>query len=260
LIFCLNHIFDYDSKFTKKNNNPSVWNAFRLATRHATPICPYCNINSIVTISGDNSGINSSTISEIQRSTFDHFLAQSIYPYLALSFYNLVPSCYICNSTHKRETIIDAENYVHPFVDGFEDKISFVSGVELSEFLDINNYKINLKIVRNTQCEDNDYFKAIKNCELFHLLDNYNAAEEKAKFVFKKSLNISTAYIKSFIDNEFENRLTDIKTKSEFYYHYIGNTYISAEFYKFAYSKFQFDIATETGLIASIQSADFLQP
>jgi len=34
--------------------------------------------------------------------TLDHFLPQSIYPFLSLCLYNLIPSCYSCNSKFKK--------------------------------------------------------------------------------------------------------------------------------------------------------------
>ena len=48
--------------------------------------CPYCNRNTIYSI-------------KKQRRTFDldHFYPQAKYPFFALSFYNLIPSCKICN-------------------------------------------------------------------------------------------------------------------------------------------------------------------
>lgn len=64
-------------------------------------ICYYCNRNYITNFT------KSTTI----RPTFtlDHFYQQKKYPMLALSFYNLIPSCYTCNSTIKNTR--DVEQY-----------------------------------------------------------------------------------------------------------------------------------------------------
>lgn len=48
-------------------------------------VCPYCNRNYIY-----NAGSR-------RTSELDHFYSKSKYPFLALSFYNLIPSCSICN-------------------------------------------------------------------------------------------------------------------------------------------------------------------
>ena len=45
--------------------------------------------------------------------TLDHFLPKAKCPILALSLYNLVPSCYSCNSKFKKEEKL-LENYLSP--------------------------------------------------------------------------------------------------------------------------------------------------
>lgn len=54
-------------------------------------VCPYCNRN--YTYNDD----------EVSTAQLDHFYSKSIYPILAISFYNLVPSCPTCNRL-KKET------------------------------------------------------------------------------------------------------------------------------------------------------------
>lgn len=57
------------------------------------PVCPYCNRQYITSFADD----------EFEKTTadLDHYYCQSLYPYLALSLYNFVPSCQICNSRFK---------------------------------------------------------------------------------------------------------------------------------------------------------------
>lgn len=64
------------------------------------------------------------------RDAFDHYLPKSIYPYVSLSFKNLIPSCYHCNSSYKHEedTLFVANNGIdtqvkafYPFTDGIDD-------------------------------------------------------------------------------------------------------------------------------------------
>ena len=57
--------------------------------------CFYCNqnfISNFTTQINDKIEIKSSFV-------IDHFYDKATFPYLALSFYNFIPSCYICNST-----------------------------------------------------------------------------------------------------------------------------------------------------------------
>jgi hypothetical protein len=55
--------------------------------------CYFCNIDFINVFKTSTKRKNAFTL--------DHFIDKGKYPYLALSLYNLVPSCYVCNSKIK---------------------------------------------------------------------------------------------------------------------------------------------------------------
>jgi hypothetical protein len=55
-------------------------------------ICPYCQLNHINFHEGTHFQM---------RPALDHFYPESLYPFLAISHYNLVPSCHQCNSSVK---------------------------------------------------------------------------------------------------------------------------------------------------------------
>lgn len=59
-------------------------------------VCPYCNHNYIFTINVEKKENVSNKISS--RPQLDHYLPKAIYPILALSIYNLIPSCAVCNN------------------------------------------------------------------------------------------------------------------------------------------------------------------
>jgi hypothetical protein len=84
----VNKIFDYTS-FSKFNT--TKYNAYDLIEKLNINVCPYCNRQYTNTIKPLSSLGGT-------RPTLDHYLIKSLYPYLALSFWNLVPSCYSCNS------------------------------------------------------------------------------------------------------------------------------------------------------------------
>ena len=56
-------------------------------------VCPYCNRNFVYNIE------NSQTGRLLPTCELDHFLPKNKYPLLAVSFYNLIPSCHFCNHT-----------------------------------------------------------------------------------------------------------------------------------------------------------------
>lgn len=71
--------------------------------------CPYCNrlyTFTIVKSGGKN----------IIRPHFDHWFAHSHYPLMSLSFYNLIPSCFICNSSVKGDKHFSLKTHIHPYM------------------------------------------------------------------------------------------------------------------------------------------------
>ncbi len=96
--------------------------AFDLMTRIGNPIsCPYCNSNIIVNVDTING----------RRSQLDHFFPKTVYPALALCFYNLVPICPSCNG-HKGTKTFDASPY------------SATNLAEMSKFGHIGDHRTNL--------------------------------------------------------------------------------------------------------------------
>ncbi|MFN3771732.1 hypothetical protein [Cloacibacterium normanense] len=58
-------------------------------------VCPYCNHNYIFTINIEKKENVNNKISS--RPQLDHYLPKAKYPILALSIYNLIPCCTVCN-------------------------------------------------------------------------------------------------------------------------------------------------------------------
>lgn len=139
----INQAFNYDffiDKYGQKHSNELKIN-----------VCPYCNRNFTSTL-------NTKKGEKIIRPDFDHFFSQKDHPLLALSFYNLIPSCQVCNSRLKGKKKFSLKTHFHPYLNGFEDEVSFyylpnaISGVYgvQSEFEIVfeektGNYKKNLK-------------------------------------------------------------------------------------------------------------------
>ena len=92
----------YDKVRDYKYNNKKI--SIALTEDLNLTVCPYCNRDYINGRSGDNSGCQ-----------LDHFFCRSKYPFLAVSLYNLVPSCSVCNNI-KRENV----GLVSPFDDRFK--------------------------------------------------------------------------------------------------------------------------------------------
>lgn len=100
-------IFDYRRFATKSTKN---WNAYSLCMTSNYRLCPYCQQSLAVTIYRDSK-------SGALRPTLDHFYPKHKYPYLALSLYNLIPSCHPCNSSLKGQKDFYKNEHLHPYED-----------------------------------------------------------------------------------------------------------------------------------------------
>lgn len=95
--------------------------------------CPYCNRNyTFIVKSSCSTGEKTFTT----RPEFDHFYNKSQHPLLALSFYNLVPSCSICNHGKATENI-----GVNPYFEGFQSKFGICNKKDMT-LLNINEIKL----------------------------------------------------------------------------------------------------------------------
>lgn len=88
-------------------------------------VCPYCNRQYTLTIEKKTrAGV---VVAHIAKPHFDHWFAKSTFPLLALSFYNLIPSCAVCNSSIKGNKMMALNNHVHPYCQqaGYEPHFKF---------------------------------------------------------------------------------------------------------------------------------------
>ncbi len=69
--------------------NKKRFNGLKFVNDIGLTTCPYCNRAYIQSVSKRG----------VVRPEIDHFYPKSKYPYLGLSFYNLIPSCSVCNGT-----------------------------------------------------------------------------------------------------------------------------------------------------------------
>ena len=115
-------IFNYESFSRAK---PPKWGAYALCSASKYSMCPYCHQSFAHTLVPDGYGAF--------RPTLDHYYPKARYPYLGLSVFNLVPSCYTCNSQLKGVKNFYEEVHAHPLEDT-ADEIEFV--FDLSAYIE----------------------------------------------------------------------------------------------------------------------------
>ena len=131
------YIRDYGyTNFAKKKKE---YNAYDLAKSLNIDACPYCNRNYTFTVTKDKD--------EILRPDIDHFYDKGTYPILALSFFNLIPSCIECNRILKGTEKFDIKKHLHPYLDDFNSLAKFEYKYVVEKTDDINSKnKIDIKI------------------------------------------------------------------------------------------------------------------
>lgn len=146
--------------------------------------CPYCNRNYTFAINKNN---------RKTRPEFDHFYPKSEFPLLALSFYNLIPSCHTCNHLKKEEKI-----GVNPYKRGFSKATKF-------EFVDDKGVKINLSSL-STVPDFNIKFESIcsdeeKNIKIFALNELYNEHKDYVQEIMDKTQAYNSHARKTLVDS-----------------------------------------------------------
>ncbi|RXQ89498.1 hypothetical protein EO244_14115 [Ancylomarina salipaludis] len=127
----LEYVFSYE-KLKEKGNS---WGAYDWVKILNLKTCPYCNRQFIHYYSkGDGT--------KEMRPALDHFYPKSIYPFLGVSLFNLVPSCHVCNSSFKGEKDFYLEQHVNPFEERFGESGKFVTNIKSESIGDDFKYDI----------------------------------------------------------------------------------------------------------------------
>ena len=147
--------------------------------------CHYCNRQYTFTVEKARSVQDENNI----KPQFDHFFPKSKYPYLALSFYNLIPSCPTCNIVKQ-----EAEIGVNPYQSGFDDTGCGFILLDKHTNLSPVAYNSDIKIVfqnanANTQ----------KNISVFGLEELYNEHMDYVGEIINKAMAYTNGYYESLI-------------------------------------------------------------
>jgi hypothetical protein len=166
-------VFNY-SLFTSSDN---ATHAYKLARSINSNVCPYCNTQYTFTIKKKEART---------RPQFDHFYQKSKYPYLALSFYNLVPSCYVCNSNLKNSKDFKYSSHIHPYMEDINDTHIFRTKVNAADFL-LGKKGFDLKLEPIPTAEPTKLTRAKRNVSNFILEDQYQFHKEYVGEIIKKA-------------------------------------------------------------------------
>jgi hypothetical protein len=226
VILDINSIFSY-SDFSGAATN--TYGAYMLATDLNRRTCTYCN-RTYTNVLSTHTG------KKVMRPQFDHWYPQSLFPVLAISFYNLIPSCYICNSTAKKDVVLSTATHIHPYIDvnqSEEFKFNFAYRTSLDQY----------RIFITPANPDNR--KAFETLKKLNVDEMYNSHHEELRDLIK---------IKQAYSEEYISKMQIFFPKSglnpnEIYRLIFGTELDTETLHKRPLSKFKRDILQRLGII-----------
>ena len=216
----LKALFSYETKFQKPISK-------FFEEQVEVHVCYFCNIEYINKFTTHDERVKNGF-------TLDHFISKADYPYLALSLYNLVPSCYTCNSPKVKG--IKEVNTLSPTSSSFD----FDEKVKFKTFMQNENLQIAV---------DKDFSLLLKEdfsdvyeqyIEVFELDGRYAYHKQKVIEMINKRKEYPDSRIKELA------HLTQ-KTEEEVKQDLFGE-YLNEKLHKRPLSKLVRDVSEELGL------------
>lgn len=181
-------------------------------------ICPYCgrqHIN-IAKLSGHR----------VSKPNIDHFLPKSLYPFLGISFRNLIPCCYVCNEVANKGNYDPLEPYIslyNPYVFN-DDNVTFKGIFNVENEMDVNGYDVD--IICNPTTLDKGYKEVLK------LLPFYQQEKLKVHDIYIRFTKTTKIYKKFLEDLGIKQDFLDDNARMVIG-HPLDGKASEREFYKF---------------------------
>lgn len=234
----------------QKNHSKEFLNYLEIDT------CTYCNRNYTLNLTKTHT-----------RAELDHWFPKDKFPILALSFYNLIPSCHSCNhikgngddlvkeilniTTSKKQTKEEKKEIHNKIYDWWKEK----SLKSLNHPYSSNDKKFKFSYFY----ESLDSFKVItktkdkiieETLKFNKTEDIYNAHSDKE---LKDLLDLRYKYSKNYLEILLEKTFTELSMSKEEAYRMIFGIEIKEEdYHKRPFSKFKHDIIEELLRISTI--------
>jgi hypothetical protein len=211
-----------------------------LAKQMNIKVCPYCNSQYTLFIENNERNIK---LADFQ---FDHFFPKSKYPYLSISFYNLIPSCSICN-LRKAHTDFTLESYVHPYLDSFSDYFKFdIKDSQAIKLLMANKISSDMIDIVLT---NKDNIKVNNHNKVFNLEEIYGRHKDIVREIYIKSYAYNDSNKEQMLKWKKNDGTPIFNNMEELELIILGNYNLQEDVNKRPLSKFTQDIARSAGLI-----------
>ncbi|WP_395063727.1 hypothetical protein [Flavobacterium sp.] len=228
-------IFDKIIGFINNENNELKKNkiTYNLKT------CHFCNIDFI----------NSFSVKDKKKNhfTLDHFLQKSKYPYLSISLFNLIPSCYSCNTKFKGQMEFDSLDNLHKISPSSEmfnldQQLEFKLKYNVEEYIDNNKDIVEIELTNLANEKDFDKF-----IQMFNLEGRYEFHNEISNELIRKRKIYSDSQLDEIEKIFHVNNISiDKETLKK---QIFGSVIFEKENTNEPFEKYKKDIAKQLGLI-----------
>ena len=228
----LSSIVDYYGWFNSLDAN-IAYGPYHIAEILGMRSCTYCNRTYTIT-----KKTRKTKSGKLMRPQFDHWFPKTKFPLLGLSFYNLIPSCSICNSSVKGRVEFTLASHTHPYVDDEINNIEFT----FDYWNMIDKYKVNVSGISDDNPRN---IKIDNSLAAFKLDEMYDGHHPELEDLVQLSKAYSPEYLESLKIAFPGANLTD----EQIYRYAFGTELNYSNFHKRPMSKFKYDILKQLRII-----------
>ena len=195
-------------------NNGIVWNRHTFVQSLNVRVCPYCNRQYITSFykNGDR---------KLTTADVDHYYPKTQYPLLSMNFFNMIPSCSICNSGLKgRKKLKLNDMTLNPFFDDSDSLFFQINNDELGELYSFRNSDIKISTIVNKAKSNESQKRAEKSIEIFYLPEIYNAHVEDARTIKENINHFSRYYFENVFQKNYQELFNDYEDFEKTIFHF----------------------------------------
>lgn len=223
--------FSKNIEYRTKDGKNEIYGAYKFVELLNLRTCPYCNRNYISVI--EKNDLNDKQT----RPELDHFHPKSIYPFLAINYYNLIPSCSTCNKLKSDDNSL---KLLHPYDDDIN-KINITYWLNDMKFYNVKSIK-DLTFGSEKSIEIEIENMPNSNKKVFQLERLYQEHTDIVIELILRHLHYPQSYIEE---------LSSFGYNKEEIYRFIFSNYLNEEnLSKRPLSKLTKDIAEELNLLS----------
>lgn len=179
-------LLDYVFRYKAFADHSEINNLIRLL---GVSVCPYCNRTYVITLIRSEGKV---------RAQLDHYKNKSQYPYLALSLYNLVPSCSTCNQAKSdRDELV-----LYPYAEEMGENYVFTTEPDggIRYLIGENSEQDKFTVIgKHTYIGDNSEYKQRldNSIKIFHLEELYREHKDYVLDMYRQRYIFSDEYLET---------------------------------------------------------------